>query len=214
MKADQVSMMMDSEMSQQEMDRFIRHLKDNPHLKSCWNSYHLIGDSLRQKLPEFINTELHSRITAAIQNEPTYFLPQTASHKKSVAAPSRKKEVLGFALAASITAVAVIGVMQVSEHSDIQGQAATVAMVDGTQPTQSSSLQSVSTALAGRQENKDIVYASVTTDSGMIYTNAAYSQVEEAANLYDYLVNYNEYARTLSLQGEMYPAIQLVGYTP
>jgi len=220
-KAEQISTLMDGEMSQHEMDHMIQQLRDNPHLKSCWHDYHLIGDALRHQLPGYISTDLHSRISAAIHNEPTHFLPRTAPHKKPAATPSHKKEAFGFALAASVTAIAVIGVMQFNQHADIPGQAVTVAVVEGNDSAQSLQ-QPVSTARVGRQEDKDIIYASVTTEAGMIHASAVYSQVEEAnldypdeaANLYDYLVNYNEYARTRSLQGEMYPAIQLVGYTP
>ncbi len=215
-KEEQVSALMDGEMSQQEMDRMIQNMRDNPYLKDCWDRYHLIGDTLRRRLPDFISTDIHSKISAAIQNEPTHFLPRSTKQKSST---GHKKQALGFALAASVTAIAVVGVMQIDESAQGIAQPATVAAVDRSETVQ----VAVSDTIQSARREREVVYASVTTDPGMVHASVAlYNHTEdarmdypqEAANLYDYLVNYNEYARTRSLQGEMYPAIQLVGYTP
>ncbi len=223
---EQVSALMDSEMDPREMDRLLERMRNDSRLKDCWHDYHLIGDALRRQLPRHINTELHARISAAIQNEPAHFLPRQAAAKKP--AISHRKEALGFALAASVTAIAVLGVMQVGGPEQDVAQTLTVAAVeqDGAEAVQS---QVEAVAQAGQAQpdgtrhDKEIVYASVTTEPGRVHARVAvHGQLEdatmdyprEAANLYDYLVNYNEYARTRSLQGEMYPAIQLVGYTP
>ncbi|HFD92420.1 MAG TPA: hypothetical protein ENJ22_03955 [Gammaproteobacteria bacterium] len=222
---EQVSAFMDSEMDPQEMDRLIERMRDDSRLKDSWHDYHLIGDALRRQLPDHISTDLHTRISAAIQNEPTHFLPRQATHKKS--ATSHRKEALGFALAASVTAIAVVGVMQVNGPEQGIAQPVTVAALERSETAQTSAVGTVASVAQDQQvaarPDREVVYASVTTEPGRIHARVAvHKQMDdagmdypqEAADLYDYLVNYNEYARTRSLQGEMYPAIQLVGYTP
>lgn len=221
-KEAQLSALMDSEMSQQEMDRMIKEMRDNSHLKDCWNGYHLIGDALRRQLPDFIDTNLHSKISTAIQNEPTHFLPRKTTQDKPAA--SRRKEALGFALAASVTAIAVLGVMQVNDSSQNIARPAAVASAESNKPVQVAAAEPVqSLHVSAAAADREVVHASVTTDPDRIHARVAvYNRADdagmdypqEAADLYDYLVNYNEYARTRSLQGEMYPAIQLVGYAP
>ncbi|MFQ5487728.1 MAG: sigma-E factor negative regulatory protein, partial [Gammaproteobacteria bacterium] len=81
-------MMMDNELERDEIHDLVEHLRDDEQLKSCWQAYHLIGDTLRNNLPPFVFPDLTSRISAAIQNEPSYCLPQQAAPSET--APRRR----------------------------------------------------------------------------------------------------------------------------
>ncbi len=89
-------------------------IKDN-HMSETWQRYHLIGDSLRDELPESLNLDLSANIANAIAEEPTVLAP--------IAKPSLgeqvKSKVVQFvkpfgqvAIAASAAGLMVIGVQQ------------------------------------------------------------------------------------------------------
>ncbi len=89
-------------------------IKDN-HMSETWQRYHLIGDSLRDELPESLNMDLSANIANAIAEEPTVLAP--------IAKPSLgeqvKSKVVQFvkpfgqvAIAASAAGLMVIGVQQ------------------------------------------------------------------------------------------------------
>lgn len=210
--AQDVSMMMDNELERDEIHDLVQHLRNDEQLKSCWEAYHLIGDTLRKNLPPFVLPDLTSRVSAAIQNEPSYFLPQQAAQSESV---PRHRAAWSFALAASVTALAVVGMMQFNRpvSAPLQ-QSLAVATLDAPHSAQ---VEKKIPAVV-----HPVVYASVTTeaDGGSRLINTAYDNEAgvdypgEAADLYDYLVNYQKYAQTVSLQGGFYPAVQLVGYSP
>ncbi len=271
-------MLVDDELRQGEIQELLRHLKRDDHLKSCWENYHLIGDALRKNLPPYILPDLSDRIAAAIQNEPTYFLPQhahdgfarTSSDPASGSKTDFEKDAApaqgrvprnssrnssrafgGFALAASITALAVVGVMQGVEQGDAPAvQApAMIASVSGApsaalsgkpeeaaQFTARAQVPPQAPEAVAEQDSLDLrqhegaTVAVVAQESGkataasdpapvIVATVAAEAETgvnypAEAADLYDYLVNYQRYARTVSLQNGFSPAIQLVGYSP
>ncbi len=268
-------MLVDDELGQGEIQELLRHLKRDDHLKSCWENYHLIGDALRKNLPPYILPDLTDRISAAIQNEPTYFLPQhphdsaaqpstspgpvfdtdsdTGAGKDIAPAQGRaprnssrnsSRAFGGFALAASITALAVVGVMKVMEQGNapVAQAPVTIASVSDTPSAAlSSKLEAPSPAHVqalhehkrdevAEQASQAMVATVVAQKSGkataasdpapvIVATVAAEAETGvnypvEAADLYDYLVNYQRYARTVSLQNGFSPAIQLVGYSP
>jgi len=106
----QVSLLMDGELQERDRDRVLEAMERDVTLQHRWQNYHLIGDALRKDLPPFHLPQLSDRISAALQNEPTYFLPQTAS------SATRARNVgvrrwRNWALAASLTAVTVVGVL-------------------------------------------------------------------------------------------------------
>jgi len=215
--AQDVSMMMDNELERDEIHDLVQHLRNDEQLKSRWEAYHLIGDTLRKELPPFVLPNITSRISAAIQNEPSYFLPQQTAQSESV---PQHRAAWSFALAASVTALAVVGMMQFNQPvSTPLQQSLAVARLDAPRP-----VEVEKTIPSVVQQRAPVVYASVTTaatDAASRLTNdTAYDNAAgvdypgEAADLYDYLVNYQKYAQTVSLQGGFYPAVQLVGYSP
>ncbi|MCF6236276.1 MAG: sigma-E factor negative regulatory protein [Gammaproteobacteria bacterium] len=99
-----ISMLMDGELDHQKTARLLCDLKDDETLRYHWGCYHLIGDAIRNNLPEKSGQALTSNIFKALESEPA--LTPTSS---VVVYPSFVKPVAGLALAASVAAVTVIG---------------------------------------------------------------------------------------------------------
>jgi len=63
------------------------HLVDNmlkdEHLSSTWQNYHLIGDVLRDEVPQSLQLDLSDTISAAIAQEATILSPNSATHTSS-----------------------------------------------------------------------------------------------------------------------------------
>jgi len=89
-------------------------IKDN-HMSETWQRYHLIGDSMRDELPDVLDIDLSTNIANAIAEEPTVLAPRTKTSFSQVL----KTKVVQFskpfgqiAIAASAAGLMVIGVQQ------------------------------------------------------------------------------------------------------
>ncbi len=109
-----LSALIDGEMDEHEMVRSIRELQNAAEQRQTWQRYHLIGDALRKNLPTHLDGSFASRVSQAIATEE---LPSSSVVKfrpKSSASPQLRptfsKPLAGFALAASVAAVAYLGV--------------------------------------------------------------------------------------------------------
>lgn len=95
-------------------DVFDELVKDN-HMSETWQRYHLIGDSLRDDLPDLLDLDLSANIANAIAEEPTVLAPMA----KPSLGEMLKAKVIQFskpfgqmAIAASAAGLMVIGVQQ------------------------------------------------------------------------------------------------------
>lgn len=102
-----ISALMDSELSAQETHQAMLRLGDTPEARESWATYHLIGDVMRG---QNAGINVVDRVSSALQTEPTILAPRRAAQ------PSRA---LTYALsaAASVSAVAVVGWMAFSTGS-------------------------------------------------------------------------------------------------
>jgi sigma-E factor negative regulatory protein RseA len=102
-----ISALMDSELSAQETHQAMLRLGDTPEAQDSWATYHLIGDVMRG---QNAGINVVDRVSSALHNEPTILAPRRAAQ------PSRA---LTYALsaAASVSAVAVVGWMAFSTGS-------------------------------------------------------------------------------------------------
>ena len=110
-KREQLSALVDDELTY-EASSVIDNLLEDDKAKETWTRYHLIGDSLRGHLPErYENTA--DRVSMAIASEPTILAPP----KKLTNGESSDlmKPVMGFAIAASVAAVAIFNVQQANQ---------------------------------------------------------------------------------------------------
>ncbi|MEO7320185.1 MAG: sigma-E factor negative regulatory protein [Nitrosospira sp.] len=98
---DEISALMDGELDAGDAAGVITYLKKADELNDTWAVYHLISDALRQS--EARPANIARRVSARLASEPTVLAPRPLVRRKSRA----------FAVAASITAAAVIGWMNV-----------------------------------------------------------------------------------------------------
>jgi sigma-E factor negative regulatory protein RseA len=79
--------------------------------RATWARYHLIGDVMRDGLIEVAPPEFSDRLRLGIADEPTVLAPQT---------PARPllRPVAGFAIAASVAALAVVGIKQLTPEQE------------------------------------------------------------------------------------------------
>ncbi len=81
-------------------------LLEDTSIRQCWHRYHTISDILQNRTPVNINPQLTLRISELIKKEP------------AIVAPTRRnvlnylKPVAGTAIAASVAALAILGVQQ------------------------------------------------------------------------------------------------------
>jgi sigma-E factor negative regulatory protein RseA len=113
-KREQLSALVDNELTK-EASSVIESLLEDNEAKQTWSRYHLIGDSLRGHIPEHVG-DISSNVSQAIASEPTILAPAkiSASRKSSYL----MKPVMGFAIAASVAAVAIFNVQQANQISE------------------------------------------------------------------------------------------------
>jgi sigma-E factor negative regulatory protein RseA len=103
---DMVSAAIDGELDSAQFEAFIRDYKRDNNLASQWQTYHFIGDALRQ-------TPIHTpsiaqRVSAQLANEPTLLAPQRKSLVHKYALP----------VAASVAAVMLVSWSALNLTSD------------------------------------------------------------------------------------------------
>jgi negative regulator of sigma E activity len=105
----QLSSLMDGE-SVRDAERTVSDLSRSEPLRRTWRRYHLIADALCNNLPVHIDQRMVDRIAAAITNEPAVLVPRRSAWGRLL------KPAAGFAIAASVTAIAILGLNQESQQ--------------------------------------------------------------------------------------------------
>jgi sigma-E factor negative regulatory protein RseA len=103
---EKLSAFMDGELGQAETADIYHQLQQDEALKACWSRFHLIRDALKREAAAVASDELATRVSAALQDEPTVLAPKLHRlHFKHVL-----RHAASFAVAASLTAVAILGI--------------------------------------------------------------------------------------------------------
>ena len=102
-----LSAMADGELQGDELQRGLDALRKDPELQASWGAYHVIRDSVSSNLNDEVAPQLHQRISAALEDEPTILAPQVRRRPWV-------RHAAGLAMAASVAGVAVIGVQQMN----------------------------------------------------------------------------------------------------
>lgn len=103
---EQISAFADGELDTNEADALCDELMVNEELQAQWERYHLISSAIRHELPDDVANDLAQRVSAALMDEPTVLAPKR--YLPTVRLMTR--HVASFAIAASITAVAILGI--------------------------------------------------------------------------------------------------------
>ena len=103
---DRISAFMDGESSHTEAHQVILRLKDHEEDCDAWKTFHLIGDVLRGE--PVMRADFEQRFHSRMQQEPTVLAPRRYAWRKTVN--------YGLSAAASITAVAVVLTLVLSDN--------------------------------------------------------------------------------------------------
>lgn len=97
MMNERISALMDGEVDEPELAQDLVHLRSNGDLRRSWDTYHLIGDTLRGHAAP----ALAAKVSQRLASEPTVLAPQRR-------VPRRKIAQLAFSAAAGAAGVALV----------------------------------------------------------------------------------------------------------
>lgn len=107
MNGEKLSALVDGELNGAEYGQALDAINLSPELRQRWMRYHTASDALKKSLPAaLLKPDFSSRVMQAIDAEPTIFAPRNITRKINPLV----KQLAGLAIAASVTAVAVLGV--------------------------------------------------------------------------------------------------------
>ncbi len=108
---------MDGELRGDEAERLLNDVYKDETLRECWQRYHIIGDALRNNLPNTIQHDLASRVSKALEEEPTIFCP---TRNRTVSKLLQSKTAVGYAVAASVAifGFVTVGMIEKGLHGD------------------------------------------------------------------------------------------------
>ncbi len=156
-----------------EDDYMLDNLIRDESMKETWSRYHLIGDCLRDNLPEKISNKVSINVSNALRDEPT------------ILSPSKKrfniKPLAGFAIAASVAMVAVLSIQSGNDDvSPLIGSSSVAAVKSA--PTQTFSFPQAQVLPAA-----------------MTQTESPESIANQRLN--NYLMNHSEYRSNVGVNG-------------
>lgn len=101
---ERLSALVDDEISEHEISGEINKLKNSKESLEVWARYHLIGDAMRNELGQIHDPGMAISISRRLKDEPVVLAPAALKRRS----PLRKRALTGMAVAASLTAVAVV----------------------------------------------------------------------------------------------------------
>ena len=107
---------------EQESEQAIDDMLKDEHLSNTWQNYHLIGDIIRDEIPQTLPLDLSAKIASSIANEPTILAPSKSSNKLDGGIKAKViqlfKPVGQLAIAASAAGLMIMGVQQNTTDSN------------------------------------------------------------------------------------------------
>ncbi len=114
---EQISALVDDELADWERESLIDRLERDPVLLGRWERYYLISNVIRSKRPAPLNNDLAERVSQALETEPVLLV--APARRRTL--PASKRQVAGWAIAASVAAIAVLGVRSAVQETDKGG---------------------------------------------------------------------------------------------
>ena len=184
-KREQISALMDGELGN-DPNSILQELGKNDEHRRIWARYHLIRDCLRGNLPEHINLDIAARVSEAIKSEPSILAP---SHTTNFLKP-----VLGFAIAASVAVIAILGIQQTNTTPSLSTPSQSIAVQQSIPAN-----QQLASNLVEQGNTQRVQQLPVAT------------HIDAGSRLNRYLVNHNEYRANAGMQA-MLPYVRIVSY--
>ena len=127
--SEQLSALADDALPEAERSLALRRLCADPALRDQWERYHFMRDALHNELPAKMARSLPQRIMAALENEPQPVQPSGWRRLSRTIS----KPLAGLAVAASLTAMAIVGLERLmGPDQDLRRSAPPLAAVDRT----------------------------------------------------------------------------------
>jgi len=202
---EKISSFIDGEMPKEHCEKLIVSICKDEVMKAYLDRYQLISDTIRRKLPQGVNRSFIQSVMKAIDAEPTVLTPPRKSSNHSLFPSSFSKKVAGFAIAASVATIAVVGVQvknqeqpqqvasmpQSSEFERLPKDAPLVASENRQQiivPQASSGFSTASTVMS----QQELVPQDKLSEHALAQKEAL--QNLQAQLLHQYVLDHNQYA--------------------
>jgi sigma-E factor negative regulatory protein RseA len=102
---DWISALMDGELQGRKARRELARIEQDPELRRCWDTFHMIGDALRGE--RALSADFERRLIERLRSEPTVLAPRFR--------PARRLARYALAAAASLAVVGLAGWIALSE---------------------------------------------------------------------------------------------------
>jgi sigma-E factor negative regulatory protein RseA len=126
---EQISALADDHLAESEHELLLRRFAVDKALRACWERYHLIGEAMRKNLPPADTRGLADRVMAEIH-------PPAAAADAEQPEPAIlfSKALAGFAVAASVAVVAVLGLRHDTRMQQMAAAPAEIVPADAGLP--------------------------------------------------------------------------------
>lgn len=191
---EKISALVDGELSRDEVAQLVTALKEDAATQASWRHFHLISDALKNNLPDRVPEDFVSRVSKALESEPALSNPPVTLKPKS---SSLHAPTIGFALAASVAAIAFLGLgwssLNPGEHTAGPAVVAEVAPPAVPAVTPVSTLPAISyTQVHGRQWDVE--------------------QPDVISKLNGYLISHDQFSLASGVRSGVLPQVRIVGY--
>lgn len=203
---ERISALVDGELDEQECQAAVDELLAHGDKRTAWGRYHVVSQTLKRRLPAGMDHSFSSRVMAALEDEPTVLAPARHSHLSSWG-----QRAAGLAVAASVAAVAVLGV-QFMYQQDGQAPAQQLAEL----PTKLSPMQLQQQNVA-RAKIQQAIQPSLraniqtVTQTATLPNAASKLAKQRYSRLNKYLVDHNQQASGAVMQ-RVIPYARIVAY--
>lgn len=181
---ERLSALVDDELYANELGDEVSRLIRNEGAQGSWSRYHLIGDALRREIGPLYDPALAQSISRRLQDEPVVLAPTAVKRGDA----QRRKGLAGWAVAASVAAVAAFVAPQLINP-------------DGTEPS--------ATVVAQKAQSADSHMTYFVAQDGTRWELLKKPAVESRLNAY--LVNHQERSAASNIKGIM-PYATFVSY--
>ena len=181
-RKEQLSALVDGELLS-DIEPAVDEMLKTAELKDSWARYHLIRDTLKQSVPPQLDFSFGQSVSASIASEPTILAPTVPTN-------TLLKTIAGFAIAASVAAMAILGIQQ--NQGDVSSEEQTIVSLQPQTMTDSAPLRTVSLSDSGTSSDREL-------------------EAESRARLNNYMLNYNEHRSQSGLQGVL-PHVRTVTF--
>ena len=180
-RKEQLSALVDGELLS-HIEPAVDEMLKTAELKDSWARYHLIRDTLKQNVPPQLDFSFGQRVSASIASEPTILAPTGSTN-------TLLKPIAGFAIAASVAVMAILGTQQ--NQDDVSSEEQTIVSLQPQTMTNSAPLRTVSLSDSGISSDRELD--------------------ESRARLNNYMLNYNEHRSQSGFQGVL-PHVRTVTF--